>query len=185
MPAPKLKETKPLPNHINAGVLNTEIRPVYVASVLRTDRVEVDMEFTKVVRVNKEECIRWRDTRAQITLIKGSMVQKTDMLPDQKVELLAVRGDKIPMPLAKVHVEWEDSKGVLTIGVLDIIPMEMLLGNAILRMAKASNVVTCSKREYCAGIPVGSGRVPETVEKKGEGLFNSSAAEGNRAVLHW
>lgn len=96
---PELKETKP---HISAVVPETGA-PEDPAGWIWN----LDMEFIKVAGVNNKESVGQRDTGAQISLVEGSVVQKTDRLPDQTVGLLVAGCHKIPIPLAKVPVEWE------------------------------------------------------------------------------
>lgn len=44
-------------------------------SLVRTDPEGVDVELIKVARANNKEYIGWRDTGAQVSLVKGTMVQ--------------------------------------------------------------------------------------------------------------
>lgn len=69
-----MRETKPLPVHVNVAVLSTEAPEVPLPEVLtaykihqmRTSRAEADMKHIKAVKINDRECIRWKDLGAQI-----------------------------------------------------------------------------------------------------------------------
>lgn len=47
------------------------------------------MEFVKTAKANGKECLGWRDSRssAHISLVRGSTVQQSDMLPGENAEL--------------------------------------------------------------------------------------------------
>ncbi|KAH1185626.1 hypothetical protein KIL84_018375 [Mauremys mutica] len=105
---PKLKKIKPHPVHVNVAVISTETPEtptVCMTSFVGTSPAEPDREHIKVVRISDRECIGWRDSSAQISLVKQNVVQETDMLPGQMAELILIGRSRIPVPLAKVHVE--------------------------------------------------------------------------------
>lgn len=127
----------------------------------------VDVEFIKVTKANCKERVKWNDSGAQILLVRESTPRESD--------ILVLGRYTIPVPLASVHLEWEGTEGTLNLGMLDCIPMEMLVGT-LLTVTQAVNVVTHSKKEYSVIAEV-NGEITESTVVGGENTSTSVSAE--------
>ncbi|XP_067425108.1 uncharacterized protein [Emydura macquarii macquarii] len=112
-----------------------------------------DKEFIKDIKINGKEAVGWRDSGAQLFLVRPDWVLESDMLPGQEAWIQVVGGSGIHVPMARVQIQCEGLEVDLRMGVLDEIPTEMLIGNDFPHVAKAVSMVTCSGQEYHADSP--------------------------------
>uniref|UniRef100_A0A8C3I3U1 SCAN box domain-containing protein n=1 Tax=Chrysemys picta bellii TaxID=8478 RepID=A0A8C3I3U1_CHRPI len=88
-------------------------------------------EFISSAEVNGVRCMAWRDTAADITLVKASLVRKEDYLPGEDVTVVALSKYFVRVPLAKIHLKWKGLEGTMVVGVKDIIPKDIMIGKLI------------------------------------------------------
>lgn len=52
------------------------------------------------------------------------------------------------LPLAQIHLEWEDFRGNMMVGVRELFPVDILIGNDIVVMTRHVNVITRLQGKY-------------------------------------
>ncbi|XP_065444270.1 uncharacterized protein LOC135982270 [Chrysemys picta bellii] len=103
-------------------------------------------EFISSAEVNGVRCMAWRDTAADITLVKASLVRKEDYLPGEDVTVVALSKYFVRVPLAKIHLKWKGWEGTMVVGVKDIIPKDIMIGNDIKAMVSQVNTNQAQER---------------------------------------
>ncbi|XP_065426955.1 uncharacterized protein LOC135976185 [Chrysemys picta bellii] len=152
---PKLKESKPPLSHVSSVAFSPEgpegTPTSYHTSLVDMGPGEADREHIKVVKIDGMECLGWRDTGAQFSLVRPSVVPDASVLTGQTTHIKGVGPQRFPVPLAKVHVEWEGRERDLLVGMLEDIPADMLLGNDFFSRTRTVSVVTRSMKKGCEG----------------------------------
>ena len=95
---------------------------------------ELDPElsgFREKGMVNGQEVMMLRDTGCTKILVHSSLVTKRSIIPDKWIDICLADGSSKRLPVAKIHMNVKDKSGYLEVGVLDILPENVLLGNDI------------------------------------------------------
>lgn len=96
-----------------------------------TESGDGSKEFIKSVKVNGIECAGWWDMTSQVTLDKESFVREEDRQRGKSLNILALAEFSVTGPLAKVHLEGEGFKGDDVVGIRNLLPADILIGNNI------------------------------------------------------
>lgn len=85
---------------------------------------------------------------SDITLVKKELIWEENYLPDQSMSLVALSEHTVKVLLAKIHLEWEDLRGDMTVEVREHLPADVLIGSDIVVATSNVNVITRSQRKY-------------------------------------
>ena len=84
-----------------------------------------------------------RDTGCNQTLIRSSIVENVEFIPDEKVKISCVLGDCAELPVCEVQMNTKFGTGTVKVGVADTLPVEVLLGNDYISNIQNTPVHSC------------------------------------------
>ncbi|XP_044886526.1 uncharacterized protein LOC123377543 [Mauremys mutica] len=151
----------------------------YHTGFVKVASIQPSSEHTHTAKLNDKVLQGWRDTGAEICVIKRDLIQEKDLLPGKTAELELVEGYKVLAPLAQVYMETGDLEAELTVAAVAHNFAPFLMGNDFFNVAESIPGFVSSKKESCAEIPRGEGEVTCAAEEIGECLFNSLVAVEN------
>lgn len=71
----------------------------------------------------------FRDTGAEVTLVRPEVIEETDIIPEKFLTLTGVGGTRSCVPRAYVFIDWGAGSGMREVGVSEEIPTAVLLGS--------------------------------------------------------
>ncbi|XP_077327826.1 uncharacterized protein LOC143962423 [Lithobates pipiens] len=81
------------------------------------------------VIVGQRTVTGFRDTGAEVTLVRPEVIEKTDIIPEKYLTLTGVGGTCSHVPRAYVFLDWGAGSGMREVGVSEEIPTAVLLGS--------------------------------------------------------
>lgn len=98
-------------------------------------------EFISSAEINEKRCLSWRDTTADITLVKASLVGEEDYLPEESLNIVALSEYFMRVPLAKIHLKWKEFD-VMVVDIRNLISPDIFIRNYIKAMFSRVNIIT-------------------------------------------
>ncbi|XP_059184745.1 uncharacterized protein LOC131968014 [Centropristis striata] len=99
-------------------------RPEVAPNESKTDQ----MQHHKTVSINGQQVTALLDTGSFTSLIKHSLVPAGCVDYSRQTDILCVHGDKHPYPRADVTITIDEQPYLLTVGVVQNLPVDMILG---------------------------------------------------------
>ncbi|XP_077330912.1 uncharacterized protein LOC143973903 [Lithobates pipiens] len=81
------------------------------------------------VIVGQRTVTGFRDTGAEVTLVRPEVIEETDIIPEKYLSLTGVGGTCSHVPRAYVFLDWGAGSGMREVGVSEEIPTAVLLGS--------------------------------------------------------
>ncbi|XP_077317226.1 uncharacterized protein LOC143940054 [Lithobates pipiens] len=81
------------------------------------------------VIVGQRTVTGFRDTGAEVTLVRPGVIEETDIIPEKYLTLTGVGGTCFHIPRAYVFLDWGAGSGMREVGVSEEIPTAALLGS--------------------------------------------------------
>ncbi|XP_073447361.1 uncharacterized protein [Aquarana catesbeiana] len=139
----------------------------------------------------------FRDTGAEVTLVRPEVIEETDIIPEKFLTLTGVGGTRSRVPHAYVFIDWGAGSGMREVGVSKEIPTAVLLGADLGTLVSyyapakstqdAPTELSGPTKVLFTDVGVISGQ-PVDGQRGGEGGVevqgSSSPTEGEEAPLH-